>query len=310
MTPSNAGAPQIFQDLFRNYLVLIKGAGDLATGVAWRLHRSGFPVAMTELEHPLAVRRAVAFAQAVFDGRHTVEGITARRCTLEEAPQVLARGEIPMLVDPEASSVAALRPRVLVDGIMAKRNTGTRMDDAPLVVALGPGFSAGVDCHAVIETNRGHFLGRVIWEGPAQKDTGIPGAVTGVGARHSRVLRAPIPGFVEPAYRIGDLVPQGAVLARVWNRQGEGAAIHAPFPGVLRGLIHPSVPVPGGMKVGDLDPRVAPEHCFTISDKSLSIGGGVLEAILTFFFGGQGQSQSRPGVAHPWTPRPEQRETS
>lgn len=266
--------------LYHFPLVLIKGAGDLASGVALRLHRAGFPVAMTETERPLAVRRRVTFAQAVFDGACPVEEVTARLCTAEEAPGVLAGGAIPVLVDPQTHSLVQLRPYALVDAVMAKRNTGTRREDAPLVVALGPGFTAGIDCHAVIETNRGHNLGRVLWNGSAEPDTGTPGEVPGVGGKPSRVLRAPLAGQVEPHAEIGDHVRGGARLAVVHAPDGARAEVLAPFDGVLRGLIHRSVPVEAGMKIGDVDPRAAREHCFTVSDKSLAIGGGVLEAVL------------------------------
>lgn len=262
-------------------LALIKGAGDLASGVALRLRRAGFPVVMTETAEPLAVRRRVAFAQAVYDGVCQVEEVTGRLCTAESVPAALQAGEIPVLVDPQTHSLVQLHPFALVDAIMAKRNTGTRLVDAPLVVALGPGFTVGVDCHAVIETNRGHNLGRVLWAGSAEPDTGAPGELPGVGGRTSRVLRAPISGFVEPLVEISDHVQAGEVLAVVRGSQGETAEVRAPFDGVLRGLIHPRVLVAAGMKIGDVDPRAAREHCFTVSDKSLAIGGGVLEAVLT-----------------------------
>ena len=261
-------------------LVLIKGGGDLASGVALRLHRAGFPVVITETAEPLAVRRRVAFAQAVYGGVCQVEEVTGRLCTAANAPATLGAGEVPVLVDPQTHSVVQLHPFALVDAIMAKRNTGTRLDDAPLVVALGPGFAVGVDCHAVIETNRGHNLGRVLWSGSAEPDTGTPGELPGVGGKASRVLRAPIAGFVEPLMEIGDHVRAGDLLAVVRGPQGETSAVRAPFDGVLRGLLHPRVPVEAHMKIGDVDPRAAREHCFTVSDKSLAIGGGVLEAIL------------------------------
>lgn len=261
-------------------LVLIKGAGDLASGVALRLHRAGFPVVMTETAEPLAVRRRVALAQAVYDGVCQVEEVTGRLCTAETVPAGLQSGEIAVLVDPQTHSLVQLRPFALVDAVMAKRNTGTRLMDAPLVVALGPGFTAGVDCHAVIETNRGHNLGRVLWAGSAEPDTGTPGELPGIGGKASRVLRAPIGGFVEPLAEIGDHVRTGDVLAVVRGDQGETGEVCAPFDGVLRGLIHPRVRAAAGMKIGDVDPRAAREHCFTVSDKSLAIGGGVLEAIL------------------------------
>ncbi len=258
-----------------NLLVLIKGAGDMASGVAWRLYRAGFPVVMTELAQPLAVRRAVCFAEAVFAGETIVEGVIARRVPdVVAARAVLNQGIIPILVDAEARCREELAPTILVDGIMAKVNLGTRPDDAPLVIALGPGFTAGVDCHAVIETNRGHNLGRVIWQGSAQADTKTPGEIAGYSA--TRVLRAPADGHVIPHRAIGDRIAQGEIIAEV-----SGQAVIAPFAGVLRGLIHPAVPVTLGLKIGDLDPRARVEHCFTISEKSLAVGGGVLEAILT-----------------------------
>ncbi len=262
-------------------LVLIRGAGDLASGVAWRLRRCGFPVVMTELELPLVVRRTVAFAQAIFDGETVVDGIRARRASLEEVASCLAQGIIPVLVDPAGEAVGHLQPRVLVDGIMAKRNLGTHREQAPLVVALGPGFTAGVDCHAVVETNRGHHLGRVFWQGSAESDTGEPGVLPGVGVRATRVLRAPMAGFVKEQRPIGASIRQGEWIATVWDDAGRTATIHAPFTGVLRGIIHPSVPVTPGMKIGDLDPRAKTEYCYSISDKSLAIAGGVLEAILS-----------------------------
>lgn len=263
-------------------LVLIRGAGDLASGVAIRLHRSGFPVVMTEIEHPLAVRRTVAFAQAVFDGVCRVEEVTGRRCRMEEAWTVVTHHEIAVVVDPQGETLRRLRPPVVVDAIMAKRNMGTSLGDAPLVIALGPGFTAGIDCHAVIETERGHNLGRVLWRGSAAPDTGEPGELPGIGRRASRVLRAPAAGHVLGRCAIGDRVAEGAELAVLQGEQGESHPILAPFAGVLRGLIHPSVRVEAGMKIGDLDPRADVSYCFTVSDKSLAIGGGALEAILTW----------------------------
>lgn len=263
-------------------LVLIRGAGDLASGVAIRLHRSGFPVVMTEIERPLAVRRTVAFAQAVFDGVCRVEEVTGRRCCIEEVAAVIAQDEIAIVVDPHGETIRRLQPPIVVDAIMAKRNTGTTLQDAPLVVALGPGFTAGADCHAVIETERGHNLGRVIWRGSAAPDTGEPGELPGIGRRASRVLRAPVVGHVIGRCAIGDRVAEGAELAVVQDETGAEHPILAPFAGVLRRLIHPSVRVHVGMKIGDLDPRADVSYCFTVSDKSLAIGGGALETILTW----------------------------
>jgi xanthine dehydrogenase accessory factor len=267
--------------MFDHLPVFIRGAGDLASGVALRLHRSGFPVIMAELERPLVVRRTVAFAQAVFEGTVTVEGVEAQHSRVEDVPDLLARRRIPLLVDPTAQTLHRLRPPILVDGIMAKRNTGTHLGLAPLVIALGPGFVAGQDCHAVVETNRGHNLGRVIWQGPAEADTGTPGTLPGLGPNTSRVLRSPAVGQINARYAIGDWIEQSAVIATINGADVPAVPIPAPFAGVLRGLVHGSVPVTAGMKIGDLDPRAEPEYCFTVSDKSLAIGGGVLEAILT-----------------------------
>lgn len=265
--------------------VLIKGAGDLASGVALRLWRAGFPVVMTEIAQPLTVRRMVAFAQAVFDEVVTVEGVTARRCQAAALHDVLAVGELPLVIDPETHLRRTLLPPVLVDGIMAKVNTGTRLDDAPLVVGIGPGFYAGRDCHAVIETDRGHDLGRVIRHGSAAPDTGLPGALPGLPRTASRILRAPQSGYVTPCCAIGDTLEEGALIASVAPVGGDPMPVVAPFRGVLRGLVHPSVPVRAGLKIGDLDPRARREYCFTVSDKSLAIGGGVLEVVCAHFFG-------------------------
>ena len=259
---------------FERPLVLIKGAGDLASGVAYRLYRCGFPVVMTETGRPLAVRRGVAFAQAVFDSEMTVQEVTARRVQgTEAARSALQQRFIPVLVDPEAACRADLEPAVLVDGIMAKANLGTSRADAPLVIALGPGFVAGGDCHVVVETNRGHDLGRVLLSGPASPNTGVPGEVGGQAGK--RVLRAPCAGRLLPRHVIGDQLAAHELIATVGDHE-----IRAPFAGVLRGLIHESVPLRAGMKIGDVDPRGIHSHCFTISDKGLSIAGGVLEAIL------------------------------
>ncbi len=263
-------------------LVLIRGAGDLASGIALRLHRCGFPVVMTEIAQPLAVRRTVAFAQAVFDGACRVEEVAGRRCSIDEAIAVTAAGAVAVIVDPGGDAITALRPPVVVDAIMAKHNTGTRITDAPLVVALGPGFTAGVDCHAVVETNRGHDLGRVIWQGSAETDTGMPGELPGIGKRVSRVLRAPAAGHVIGRVAIGDRVAEGETVATIRAGDMDLAAIAAPFAGVVRGLIHPDVTVSSGMKIGDLDPRADAAYCYTTSDKSLAIGGGVIEAILAW----------------------------
>jgi xanthine dehydrogenase accessory factor len=252
----------------------VKGAGDLGTGVAWRLHRCGFHVLVTETPQPAVIRRAVAFASAVYEGTVEVDGVTARLVEDEAGiAAAWAAGEVPVVVDPQGAVIQRLQPDVVVDALIAKRNVGTRITDAPVVVALGPGFTAGVDCHAVVETSRGHSLGRVILEGSAEPNTGVPGTVGGENVR--RVLRAPAEGVFRAVRGIGDLVRAHEVVAYV----GE-AEVRSQLDGVVRGLIHDGIQVHLGMKVGDVDPRGVVSHCFTISDKALAVGGGVLEAIM------------------------------
>jgi xanthine dehydrogenase accessory factor len=260
--------------MLEDILVVVKGGGDLATGVAHRLHRAGMKVVITELDQPTVIRRAVAFASAVFEGEVAVEGVVARR--VEDAAQALAllpEGIVPVLVDPGASVVGELKPDVVVDAIIAKRNTGIKITDAPVVVALGPGFTAGLDAHAVIETNRGHDLGRIILAGQAAPDTGIPGPVMGYASE--RVVRAPGEGAFQGVKGIGDTVEAGDVVAHAGDQP-----VLAPISGVLRGLLADGLLVKEGMKVGDVDPRGVREHCFTISDKARALGGSVLEAVL------------------------------
>ena len=260
--------------LFRNVPVAVLGGGDLASGVIYRLHRAGFPVVVTELAKPLLVRRAVCYGAAVYERQITIEGVNARLIgSTDDVFPTIAQDAIPVLIDEEGASVSALRPAVIIDARMAKRNLGTCITDAPLVIGLGPGFSAGTDVHAVIETNRGHDLGRCIWQGAAEPDTGTPGNVAGKAA--TRVLRASRAGYVEACFAIGERIREGETIASI-----AGEAIIAPFDGILRGIIHESVAVTPGMKIGDLDPRVDQQFSFTISDKSLAIGGGVLEAVL------------------------------
>lgn len=255
-------------------LILIRGAGDLASGVALRLHRSGLKVVMTDLERPTAIRRTVCFSQAILFGKAKVEDVTAVRAeTMDDVRRILATGNIPVLADPAADCRHGLRPDVLVDAILAKKNLGTKIDDAPLVIALGPGFSAGEDCHAVIETMRGHTLGRVIRSGPAIPNTNIPGLIGGFAGE--RVLRAPCDGIFTALHRIGDTVEEGETIGFV-----EGQPMKCTISGVLRGVLDDGVPVKKGMKSGDVDPRCKPEYCTTISDKALAVGGGVVEAVL------------------------------
>ena len=253
---------------------LIRGAGDLASGIALRLWRSGIEVVMTDLPRPTAIRRTVSFSEAIVHGETTVEDVTARlAANADEARALLAQGIVPVLADPDCACRAGLHPDALVDAILAKRNLGTRRTDAPIVIGVGPGFTAGVDCHAVIETMRGHTLGRVIYTGSALPNTNIPGLIGGFAGE--RVLRAPADGEFRSARQIGDLVKAGDVAGYV-----AGEPMACTIDGVLRGLIADGVLVHKGMKSGDVDPRGDVDNCYTASDKALAVGGGVLEALL------------------------------
>ncbi len=269
-------------------LVAVKGAGDLASGVMHRLARAGFAVMATELPEPTVVRRTVSFAEAVTQRTMTVEGVTARRAdTLAAIGDTIAQGEIPIVVDLDGTMLRAVQPVVLVEATLSKRNTGITMNDAPIVIALGPGFEAGKDVYAVIETNRGHNLGRVYLEGCAEANTGVPGAIGGYTIE--RLLRAPTAGIIHDAREIGDMVRVGDTVAVIETADGAEKPVKAAITGILRGLLRDGLHVGDGMKVGDIDPRAAREHCFTISDKSRAVGGGVLEAIMYFLSGFQGQ---------------------
>ena len=252
--------------MFSQKRIVIKGAGDLATGVAARLWRSGFPVVMTEIDQPLTVRRTVSLSDAVYEGEVTVEDMTARRVQdRAEILKALNERVISMRVDPEARIVREIDAFAVIDAIMAKKNIGTRIDDAPFVLGLGPGFTAGKDVHALVETKRGHTLGRVIWKGSAMPNTGIPGKVKGFGAR--RVIRAPAPGIFKGILSIGTHVEKGDIVAYAGD-----TPIPAPISGMLRGLLHDGIPVDKGLKTADVDPRDIPETCCLISDTALSIG--------------------------------------
>ena len=266
----------------RDNLVAVKGAGDLATGVIHRLFRAGFAVIATELPEPTVVRRTVAFAEAVTRGEMTVEDVTARLATsLQDIQATLAGGLVPIVVDPDGTLLRQMHPTVLIEATLSKYNSGVTMDDAPIVIALGPGYEAGKDVHAVIETNRGHNLGRVYLRGCAESNTGVPGAIGGYTIE--RLLRAPCAGALYGVRQIGDLVQAGETVAVVRTNETsdyETAPVAATISGILRGLMRDGLHVSSGMKVGDIDPRAAREHCFTISDKSRAVAGGVLEAIL------------------------------
>ena len=260
--------------LFADMLVVLRGGGDLATGVGYQLHHAGFPVVVLELEQPLAIRRTVAFASAVTDDSVMVDGVEAQRVTTPDDAIRLARtGVVAVMVSAGLPDFGE-EISVLVDARLAKRNIDTSAQQASLVVALGPGFTAGVDCHAVVETMRGHRLGRVIWEGGAAPDTGVPGTIGGASAE--RIVRAPAAGVVVWDVSIGDLVVRQDVLGKVGNTE-----VTAPINGVVRGLITPGSSAETGLKIGDVDPRGDVGACFEISDKSRLVGAGVLEAVLT-----------------------------
>ncbi len=261
----------------REVTVLIKGAGEMATGVAHRLFRSGFRLCLTEIAEPLAVRRGVSFCEAVFEKEKEVEGVKAGLISAEdEVWRAWAQGWLPLIIDPEASIRRHIKPEVVVDAILAKENLGTHSGDAPLVIGLGPGFRAGEDVHIVIETNRGHDLGRIIEQGEAEPNTGVPGNIGGY--TWERVLRAPAAGIFRAKKKIGDAVQLDEIVAEV-----DGAPMKAGISGVIRGILRDGVRVKGQMKAGDVDPRGTRENCFTISDKARTISGGVLEAILMKF---------------------------
>jgi len=259
-------------------VIALKGAGEMASAVAHRLHRAGLSqIALLETEMPLAVRRGVSFSEAVYEGRKSVEGLTAVRAARPEAcPRLWERGDLAVLIDPSWRSLETLRPDVLIDAILAKRNLGTALADAPLVIGLGPGFTAGRDVHYVIETNRGHNLGRIIDRGEAEPDTGVPGAIGGVTA--DRLLRAPAEGIFTALRRIGDTVSAGETVGRI----GEVPVV-VRIDGVLRGLIRPQTAVGAALKIGDVDPRGDAAACQNISDKARAVAGAVLEAILRVY---------------------------
>lgn len=272
--------------MIKDKLLIVRGAGDIATGVIHRLAKSGFQVLALESEHPSAIRRKVAFSEAVYEGSTQVEGMTAvliGKNTISEkeyweiiwgeAEDVWKDGKIPVLVDPKGISITKFHPDIVIDAILAKKNLGTKRDMAPLTIALGPGFEAGKDVDAVIETMRGHNLGRIIYQGCAMPNTGTPGVIAGYGKE--RVIHAETEGKLRALADIGDPVSQGQVIATVGNTQ-----IRASLTGILRGIIRDGYPVTRGFKVADIDPRQSEyANCFTISDKARCIAGSVLEEV-------------------------------
>lgn len=263
----------------RDALIIVRGGGDLATGTIHCLWSAGLRVLVLEAEHPAAIRRQVSLCEAVYEGETAVEGLRAVRIAgLEEAASVWAENAVPVLVDPKGESIARAKPEVVVDAILAKKNLGTRRDMAPLTIALGPGFTAGQDVDAVVETKRGHRLGRIIREGTAIPNTGIPGVIGGYGAE--RVIHAQAAGIFHDLHRIGDIVEAGEAVACIRTPDGAEIPVTTQISGILRGLLRSGYPVTPGFKVADVDPRVGElANCFLISDKSRCIAGSVLELV-------------------------------
>lgn len=260
-------------------LVIVRGGGDIATGTICKLYKCGFKVLVLEAEHPSAIRRKVAFSEAVYEGEQTVENLTCYLAEhLAQAQKMLEEKKLVMLVDPKGESIEKLKPMAVVDAILAKKNLGTTIGMAKIVIGLGPGFEAGKDVHAVVETMRGHNLGRIFYKGKALANTGIPGEICGYGKE--RVIKSPEEGVLISRKNISDLVRKGEIVAVIQNG-GKEVPVEATIDGILRGMIRDNYPVPKGFKIADIDPRVEEkENCFTISDKARCIAGGVLEAIM------------------------------
>ena len=257
-------------------LIIVRGGGDIASGSIARLHNAGYRIVVLEIAEPTVIRSKVSFSQAMYDGSITIDGITAIKAANEkEIREILVERTIPVVDDPKGEYIAVLNPIAVVDGILAKVNLGTTRDMAPVVIGLGPGFEAGVDVDAVIETNRGHNLGTVILKGKPEPNTGVPGVIGGEAAK--RVVRSTAPGRVDVKKKIGDMVKKGDILAMIGDSE-----VRSQLDGVLRGIIHDGMIVPEkGFKIGDVDTRGSVENCFTISDKARAVGGGTLEAVLT-----------------------------
>lgn len=308
------------QIIKKNLLIICRGAGDLATGIIHRLHRAGHRMIALETDYPAAIRRQVSFCEAVYDGSAAVEGVTARlvpaltdaetdteTCSgINDIPAahiasekwdssaieaVLEAGEVPLLIDPKGESIELLKPDVVVDAIIAKKNLGTTINMAPLVIGVGPGFTAGQDVHLVIESMRGHNLARIITDGMAQPNTGVPGNIAGFTSE--RVIHAPAAGYIHDVRKIGDIVQKGDEIARIYpdkesydNVLSEYVPVNATITGIIRGLIREEYYFREGFKIADIDPRESElSNCFTISDKARSIAGSVLEAVSAFEHG-------------------------
>lgn len=268
-------------------IIIVRGGGDMATAVVHRLWKAGFRVLVLETDRPSAIRRQVAVSEAVYDGSATVEGMMAVRVDeVTSCEAIWESGCVPLFVDPRGDVIQAIKPEVVVDAMIAKRNLGTNKDMAPLTIALGPGFAAGHDVHAVIETMRGHNLGRIIWEGSAQPNTGVPGRIGGYAAE--RVIHAPHAGVIRHIHAIGDYVNQGEPIAVIDRNAGE-CPVQASISGLIRGLIREGFDVPKGFKIADIDPRREEyTNCFTISDKARCIAGSVLELVCAHMLGMRG----------------------
>ena len=278
----------------KKILIICRGGGDLATGIVHRLFRAGFPVLVLETDSPAAIRRQVSFSEAVYDGTATVEGVTAERIASADRASVnhvLEEGHVPLLVDPEGSSIPLLKPDIVVDAIIAKKNLGTAKEMAPLVIGVGPGFTAGEDVDLVVESMRGHNLARIFTAGSALPNTGIPGNIGGF--TKERVLHAEAAGYMKNIRQIGDIVEKGEEIARIYEKMtedgtfsGSYVSVEASISGIIRGLIREGYHFQKGFKIADIDPRESElANCFTISDKARSIGGSVLEAVCGYVNG-------------------------
>ena len=278
----------------KKILIICRGGGDLATGIVHRLFRAGFPVLVLETDSPAAIRRQVSFSEAVYDGTATVEGVTAERIASADraaVDHVLEAGRVPLLVDPEGSSIPLLKPDIVVDAIIAKKNLGTAKEMAPLVIGVGPGFTAGEDVDLVVESMRGHNLARIFTTGSALPNTGIPGNIGGF--TKERVLHAEAAGYMKNIRQIGDIVEKGEEIARIYEKMtedgtfsGSYVSVEASISGIIRGLIREGYHFQKGFKIADIDPRESElANCFTISDKARSIGGSVLEAVCGYVNG-------------------------
>lgn len=278
----------------KKILIICRGGGDLATGIVHRLFRAGFPVLVLETDSPAAIRRQVSFSEAVYDGMATVEGVTAERIASADraaVDHVLEAGRVPLLVDPEGSSIPLLKPDIVVDAIIAKKNLGTTKEMAPLVIGVGPGFTAGEDVDLVVESMRGHNLARIFTTGSALPNTGIPGNIGGF--TKERVLHAEAAGYMKNIRKIGDIVEKGEEIARIYEKMtedgtcsGSYVSVEASISGIIRGLIREGYHFQKGFKIADIDPRESElANCFTISDKARNIGGSVLEAVCGYVNG-------------------------